>query len=68
MFFAYASAFAYDTPTNKAPTNPGPYVGAIASISSKVTFASFSALFTTLEIASIWFLDAISGTTPPYFS
>lgn len=54
--------------TSKAPTNPGPYVGVIASILSRVTFASFSALSATLEIASIWFLDAISGTTPPYFS
>ena len=26
------------------------------------------AFLVTLEIASIWFLEAISGTTPPYFS
>ncbi len=35
------NAFAYDTPTNNAPTNPGPYVHAITSISSNVIFASF---------------------------
>ena len=68
ILFAYDSAFAYDNPTNKAPTNPGPTVGVIASICLKVTFASFKAFLVTLEIASIWFLDAISGTTPPYFS
>ena len=39
--------------TSKAPTNPGPYVGVMASTWSKVIFASFSALFATLEIASI---------------
>ena len=68
LFIAKLNAFPYDNPTNNAPTNPGPYVGVTASISSKVTFASFNANFVTLEIASIWFLEAISGTTPPYFS
>jgi hypothetical protein len=65
---ANAKAFAYDNPTNNAPTKPGPYVGVIASISSNFTFASSNAFLVTLEIASIWFLEAISGTTPPYFS
>lgn len=37
-------------------------------MSLKLTSASCIALLVTLEIASIWFLDAISGTTPPYFS
>ena len=68
MFAAYASAFAYETPTKSAPTNPGPYVQLIASISSKFIFASFSAFLVTLEIASTWLRDAISGTTPPNFS
>lgn len=68
LFIAYDNAFAYDTPTNNAPTKPGPYVGVIASMSLKLTFAVFSANFVTLDIASMWFLDAISGTTPPYFS
>lgn len=68
MFIAKLKAFAYDSPTNKAPTKPGPYVGVIVSISSNFTFASSNAFFVTLDIASIWFLDAISGTTPPYFS
>ena len=58
----------YERPTSKAPTRPGPYVGVIASIWSNLIFASSKAFFVTLEIASIWFLDAISGTTPPYFS
>ena len=68
LFIAKLNAFAYDNPTNNAPTKPGPYVGVIASISSNFTLASSSAFFVTLDIASIWFLDAISGTTPPYFS
>ena len=37
-------------------------------MSLKLTSAPCIALLVTLEIASIWFLDAISGTTPPYFS
>ena len=37
-------------------------------MSLNVILASNSAFFVTLEIASIWFLEAISGTTPPYFS
>ena len=37
-------------------------------MSLKLTSASCIALLVTLEIASIWFLGAISGTTPPYFS
>ena len=68
LFIAKLNAFAYDRPTSKAPTSPGPYVGVIASISSNFIFASSNAFFVTLDIASIWFLDAISGTTPPYFS
>ena len=53
LFIAKLSAFAYDNPTNNAPTSPGPYVGVTASMFSNVTFASFSANFVTLEIASI---------------
>ena len=68
LFIAKLSAFAYESPTSNAPTSPGPYVGVIASISSNFIFASSNAFFVTLDIASIWFLDAISGTTPPYFS
>ena len=37
-------------------------------MSLKLTSASCIALLVTLEIASLCFLDAISGTTPPYFS
>lgn len=37
--------------------------------SSFLIVGAFSnAFFVTLEIASMWFLEAISGTTPPYFS
>ena len=68
ILFANEIAFAYDNPTNSAPTKPGPYVTVIAEISDISTFASFNAFLYTLDIASIWFLDAISGTTPPYFS
>ena len=68
LFIAKLNAFPYDNPTSNAPTSPGPYVGVTASMFSNVTFASFSANFVTLEIASMWFLEAISGTTPPYFS
>lgn len=68
LLVAKLKAFAYESPTSKAPTNPGPYVGVIASICSNEIFASSSDFFVTLEIASIWFLEAISGTTPPYFS
>ena len=68
LFIAKDKALAYDTPTSKAPTKPGPYVGVTASISSNLTFACSKANIVTLEIASIWFLEAISGTTPPYFS
>ena len=49
----YAKPLPYETPTNNAPTNPGPYVGVIASISSSFTFASSNAFFVTLDIASI---------------
>ncbi len=40
---AVGKRFASPTPTSNAPTSPGPYVTAIASISSNVTFASSSA-------------------------
>ena len=53
LFKAYASPLAYDTPTNNAPTKPGPYVGAITSISSKLILASSNAFLATLDIASI---------------
>ena len=59
-------ALASATPTSKAPTSPGPYVTPIASISSSVTPASVNAFLITGLIFSICFLDAISGTTPPY--
>ena len=39
LFIAKDKALAYDTPTSKAPTKPGPYVGVTASISSNLTFA-----------------------------
>jgi len=65
LFSAYASAFAKDTPTSNAPISPAPLVTAIASISSKVRFASFNAWATTVYMASVCALDAISGTTPP---
>ena len=32
LLLAKLSPLAYETPTNKAPTNPGPYVVAIQSI------------------------------------
>ena len=66
FWIAYANPFAYDTPTSKAPTNPGPYVQLTTSISSNFIFACFRASFTTWLITSTWHLEAISGTTPPY--
>ena len=68
MFKAYARAFPYATPTNNAPTKPGPYVQATKSTSLNSFPASFNAAFVTSEIASTWFLEAISGSTPPNFS
>ena len=66
LFVAKLIALASATPTNNAPTSPGPYVTAIASISFKVTSASSSAASITWFIFSICFREAISGTTPPY--
>ena len=63
----YANPLAYWSPTKSAPTNPGPYVTAIASMSSNVTPATSKASSTTAFIASMCFLDATSGTTPPNF-
>ena len=40
----------------------------MASILSNVILASCNAFLFTFEIASTWFLEAISGTTPPNFS
>ena len=54
--------------TKSAPTSPGPSVTAIADTSFIVILASSNAFFITTLIASTCILDAISGTTPPYFS
>ena len=56
---AIARALAKETPTNKAPTKPGPFVTPIMSISSKVFLASKSAFETTGIIDSTCFLLAI---------
>ena len=66
MSFAKLMAFASATPTSSAPTRPGPYVTPMASKSSRVTSASFNASSMTWLIFSMCFLEAISGTTPPY--
>jgi len=53
---------------SNAPTRPGQLVTATASISEKERDAFKSASSVTTGSASICFRDAISGTTPPYFS
>src|SRR3989442_365498 len=62
---AYASAFAYTTPTSSAPTSPGPCVTATASTALQDTPASASARSTTAGRAARWARLASSGTTPP---
>src|SRR5256885_8090134 len=62
---AYASAFAYTTPTSKAPTSPGPCVTATASTALHETPASARARSTTAGSAARWARLASSGTTPP---
>src|SRR5213594_3174914 len=62
---AYASAFAYTTPTSSAPTSPGPCVTATASTALHETPASASARSTTAGRAARWARLASSGTTPP---
>src|SRR5437762_1938619 len=62
---AYASAFAYTTPTRSAPTRPGPSVTATASTALHDTPASASARSTTAGSAARCARLASSGTTPP---
>ena len=62
---AKAKAFAAEIPIKRAPTSPGPYVTAIASMSSNVLLAFTSASSMTCVICSTWWRLAISGTTPP---
>src|SRR4051794_20522217 len=52
-------------PTSSAPIRPGPAVAATASMSSRVTPASWSAASTTGSTSSRWWRAATSGTTPP---
>ena len=63
-----ASAFAAETPTNNAPTRPGPIVHATASMRPGSTPASTIARATTGLSRSRWARPAISGTTPPYWA
>src|SRR5689334_20429148 len=60
-----ATALAKLTPTSSAPTRPGAFVTATASIASSDVSASASARVTTGTIAVRCCRDAISGTTPP---
>src|SRR5205814_8506950 len=62
---AYASAFAYTTPTSSAPTSPGPWVTATASTALQSTPASVRARSTTAGRAARCARLANSGTTPP---
>src|SRR5437773_7854537 len=62
---AYASAFAYTTPTRSAPTRPGPCVTATASTALHATPAWARARSTTAGSAARWARLASSGTTPP---
>jgi hypothetical protein len=64
---AKAADFAKERPTNSDPTKPGPWVTAMPSMSLRVTPAVFNASATMGTMDSICFLDANSGTTPPYF-
>src|SRR6266581_3683211 len=64
-FPAYASAFAYTTPTRSAPTRPGPCVTATASTALHDTPASARARSTTGGSAARCARLASSGTTPP---
>ena len=61
------SPFAKLIPVNNVPASPGPWVTAIASISERLIFAlaiAESAIrFKNISCS----LEAISGTTPPYF-
>jgi hypothetical protein len=68
MFRARARALAMDSPTSREPTRPGPRVAAIPPIDSSVTPAFSRASRMTGTMTSTCFREAISGTTPPYFS
>ena len=59
-------AFAASTPTSKEPIKPGPYVTAIASISSIFILDFSKTSSKTTVMLLICNLLAISGTTPPY--
>ena len=67
MPVATPSAFANETPTRRLPMSPGPCVTDMRSMSSSVLSARRSASFKQISIASMCILEAISGTTPPYF-
>ena len=67
MFIAIENDFAKETPTNKEPKRPGPFVKAIALISVFFILAFLIAASTTGIIFCWCALDANSGTTPPYF-
>src|SRR6516165_4390316 len=62
---ASANAFAALTPTNRAPTSPGPIVAATAATSGPSQPASSSASATTGLSSCTWARLATSGTTPP---
>ena len=64
---AEANAFAKETPTNKDPNRPGPFVKATAFSMDFVIFALASASETTGTIFCWWAREANSGTIPPYF-
>ena len=61
-----AYAFANEKPASRDPIRPGPWVTATASSSFKEMPDSKIAFSTTGTIASMCFLEASSGTTPPY--
>ena len=61
-----ASALAKETPTSSEPTRPGPWVTAMAPMSSSDVPASARAFSTTPQMSRTCWRDASSGTTPPH--
>src|SRR5690554_786418 len=62
---AQARALAVETPMSRAPTKPGPWVTATASMPDQSKSASSKALRIKGFRASRCWREAISGTTPP---
>ncbi len=63
-----ARPLAMVSPTMREPGSPGPRVTAMASRSASSRWACASASATTVSMTLMWWREATSGKTPPYFA